>query len=184
MPMAEFKSPWMTWVPRDPRVEENMREGGTDKTDRSASGQAFVSFVSAYGRRNNPDDSSGALADSCVGCGARAVAWGSEGGGTWCVACWKERVGEIADGALPALPILAETHAGLTEADRARLAAEAAAGDELAQLVLQSPAPRTRRLAALLTPARPGPVGRARCRGCHGPRRRRRPGGTAPRAGG
>ena len=90
--MGEFTSPWLTWVPRDPRVENNTQGVGTDKTDKSSSRGTSVSFVGASGALNHPDDTSGgALAGPCVTCGAWAVAWGSDGG-AWCGACWELRI--------------------------------------------------------------------------------------------
>ena len=131
--MGEFTSPWLTWVPRDPRVENNTQGVGTDKTDKSSSRGTSVSFVGASGALNHPDDTSGgALAGPCVTCGAWAVAWGSDGG-AWCGACWELRI--RADGALPTLP---EARAELTDDERRRLHAEADGGDQLAQLVLQA----------------------------------------------
>jgi hypothetical protein len=130
--MGEFTSPWLTWVPRNPHVEKNTGERGTDKTDKSPPGATSVSFVSASRGLNQPDDTSGCgLADTCVMCSARAVAWGSDGG-AWCTACWEVRVG--ADGALPTLPARAE----LTDDERRRLRAEADDGNQLARLVLQA----------------------------------------------
>jgi hypothetical protein len=94
--MREFTSPWLTWVPRDPRVENEMRGVGTDKTDKSPPGGTSVSFVSAAAGLSDPSESIGG-----------------------------------------ALPTLADTHAGLTNAERDKLAAEAP-GDQLARLVLDA----------------------------------------------
>jgi hypothetical protein len=95
--MGEFTSPWLTWVPGDPRVENDTRQRGTDKTDKSREGATSVSFVSASAGLTDPNDSTGG-----------------------------------------ALPTLADTHAGLTNTEREKRAADAAPGDQLGQLVLDA----------------------------------------------
>jgi hypothetical protein len=94
--MGEFTSPWLTWVPKDPRVENDTRQRGTDKTDKSREGGTSGSFVSASSALGDLDDSIGG-----------------------------------------ALPTLTDAHVGLTDSERAKLAAEAA-GDQLARLVLDA----------------------------------------------
>jgi len=57
--MSEFTSPWLAWVPKNPRVENNMQGEGADKTDKSPPENTSVSFVSASAGLSDPNDSIG-----------------------------------------------------------------------------------------------------------------------------